>query len=549
MDDLGRAIGDAGRRNSDPMLSPNQDSAAAGQGVTGPAGGNIHDTSSSSAEILHYPEEANLASSKAGASVAQDNEVKMERASPSRTPVNESSGKACDSRDEVLSETSETFHATLKEVSSSESAEDLSPKVQNLIPSSSSVFTGQENLNNTSISAGEPMQADGSPAKLPIAVISPTTDSKNSEPLNSIEASSASYSSTSSMSCSTPRTIPSGSDVPDHTHLNCSADTRGEAKTNKNCASQSSQLGKDMALTISVPSSSSSSSPSLLSPSLQNGSSLLSERLALNNEISVRRLDRTNCRSLSTTSLGATQDKSAQHSIQGSEDIDIASKLKAGALLDSSRKNNSVLTSSKSAVGALSNGVTLSQSKPGYPNGISTSTSQLGSPASKHVHGQQNGSGEDTAQPQAMSESTDTLVEQPLGVDIKLNGMSSVKRVSKSGASLTSSSSVSPSSSYSPPSLLIASPQRRELSSTPDSPQNIQSRRARAASGASRDLSVSPCNTCKGTWTDTGRLRNPSGGGEMASRRWLGATVATSTTDISDSFVGKVGTLWNVELK
>lgn len=77
---------------------------------------------------------------------------------------------------------------------------------------------------------------------------------------------------------------------------------------------------------------------------------------------------------------------------------------------------------------------------------------------------------------------------------------------------------------------------------------NLMSRRARAASGASRDLSASP-NGCRGNWNDTGRLRHPSGGeprhpsgGELMTRGWLGATVATSTTDISDSSVGKVTT-------
>ncbi|CAL1534854.1 unnamed protein product [Lymnaea stagnalis] len=67
---------------------------------------------------------------------------------------------------------------------------------------------------------------------------------------------------------------------------------------------------------------------------------------------------------------------------------------------------------------------------------------------------------------------------------------------------------------------------------------NLMSRRARAASGASRDLSASPSG-CRGNWNDTGRLRHPSGG-DLVTRSWLGATVATSTTDISDSCVGKL---------
>ncbi|RUS70884.1 hypothetical protein EGW08_021356 [Elysia chlorotica] len=542
MDDLGRSIGDTGRRSSDPMLSPNQESAAAVQEATGPAGGNAHNTSSSSAEILHYPDESSPSSSKledkdgpsTDSSVVQDQELtpESEHTSPSKTPVNETQGEDFHSaNDEKPEQTSQTFHADADGVASSESAKDLAAKAQNLVPSSSSVLTGQDDVNDTSVGA---TQVEDSLAKLHVADTSPAT---LSDPSNSIQAISAPNSSHSvGSSSSPPRTILSVSCAPDMTNRNCSP--------HKDSASQSSALGKDLAVTMSV-SPSSSSPPSLSSQSLQNGSSLLSERLALNNEIQLQqRLDRTSGNSVSVTSLGGTQDRFTQHSMPGGEATDTLDKLKAGAaaLLNSSSKKTGVLTTSKSATAALphSNGVNLCPSKALYSGSGATS-------ASKHFHsGQynqyaQNGSGEDTARPQAMTESTDTLVDQPLGVDIKHNGLASAKRVSKGGASFASSSSVSPASSYSPPSLLVASPQRRELSSTPESPQNLQSRRARAASGASRDLSVSPCNTCKGTWTDTGRLRNPSGGGEMAVRRWLGATVATSTTDISDSFVGKVG--------
>ncbi|CAG5131669.1 unnamed protein product [Candidula unifasciata] len=67
---------------------------------------------------------------------------------------------------------------------------------------------------------------------------------------------------------------------------------------------------------------------------------------------------------------------------------------------------------------------------------------------------------------------------------------------------------------------------------------NLVSRRARAASGASRDLSVSPC-ACRRQLSDAGRLLY-SNGSELISRRILGATVATSTTDISDSHVAQL---------
>lgn len=73
---------------------------------------------------------------------------------------------------------------------------------------------------------------------------------------------------------------------------------------------------------------------------------------------------------------------------------------------------------------------------------------------------------------------------------------------------------------------------------------NLVSRRARAASGASRDLSVSPC-TCRRQFSDAARLLYPSGS-ELISRRILGATVATSTTDISDSHVAQVGVIFNI---
>lgn len=75
---------------------------------------------------------------------------------------------------------------------------------------------------------------------------------------------------------------------------------------------------------------------------------------------------------------------------------------------------------------------------------------------------------------------------------------------------------------------------------------NLVSRRARAASGASRDLSVSPC-TCRRQFSDAARLLYPSGS-ELISRRILGATVATSTTDISDSHVAQVGVIFNIYL-
>ena len=575
MDDLVRAIGDAGRRSSDPMLSPNQESPAVGQaGPTPSAGGSIHDTSSSSAEILHYPDDASPGAVKAvearevkaeeAHQVTETNnggslglppdkdllaENEGEQASPSQTPVNERSGEdfpnSCDSRSEMATTAQmETSYADALKGDGSP----RTPTAQSLMPSSSSVFSGLEEVNDANI-AGEPMLTCGNdntgPAQL--AVVGTTratpvvgTDSTHTDSSNPIHALSAPCSSNSLVSGS------AEDPIPDHAHLNGSLDPPGQARLNKNCASQSSQVGKDITLTIPLPSS---SSPSLLSPSLQNGSSLLSERLASNNESTVHKLDRTNGRVLPASSLqNGGVDITTQHSRREGDDVDLAAKLKAGALiLDSSRKTNGVFPTAGSVVGVLANGKSISPSKPVYQNGTSTANS---SPALKHVHRPHqhilNGAGEDSAPPQALSESTDTLVEQPLAVDIKhSNGVGSAKRLSNGAASYASSSSVSPSSSYSSPSLMIASPQRRELSSTPDSPQYIQSRR-RAASGASRDLSVSPCNTCKGAWADAGRLRNPSGGGEIATRsRWIGATVATSTSDISDSFVGTVSHLCN----
>ncbi|KAH9503926.1 Myotubularin- protein 3 [Bulinus truncatus] len=64
-------------------------------------------------------------------------------------------------------------------------------------------------------------------------------------------------------------------------------------------------------------------------------------------------------------------------------------------------------------------------------------------------------------------------------------------------------------------------------------------RKARAASGASRDLSVSPRD--RRNWSDTGRLRHTSGNDSVA-RGWISSTVSTSTTDLTDSFVKKVST-------
>ncbi|XP_055863089.1 myotubularin-related protein 4-like isoform X3 [Biomphalaria glabrata] len=66
---------------------------------------------------------------------------------------------------------------------------------------------------------------------------------------------------------------------------------------------------------------------------------------------------------------------------------------------------------------------------------------------------------------------------------------------------------------------------------------NMFSRKAKAASGASRDLSVSPRDR-HGHWSDAGRLRHSSGN-DLVSRRWPSSTVSTSTSDLSDSFVKK----------
>lgn len=70
--------------------------------------------------------------------------------------------------------------------------------------------------------------------------------------------------------------------------------------------------------------------------------------------------------------------------------------------------------------------------------------------------------------------------------------------------------------------------------------------RARTVSGASLDSAprLSP-GVVSGNWTDTGRLRHPSGGGEVAVRHWIGSSVSTSTSDISDSCIGKVCDVFN----
>ncbi|GFO43261.1 myotubularin related protein 4, partial [Plakobranchus ocellatus] len=566
MDDLSKGTGDAGRRNSDPMVTQNQECAASAP--TGlPSSGNIHDTSSSSAEILHYPED----SSPSPPRNEKDKERNTKDNSACESP--ESTGQTVSSSDlnspVVASKDDET--ASPEESINLNTTEDVekpdpanteeagadaaeaetstgncdADKAQNLRPSSSSVFSGVEvEGEDTSLSTGEDTLCcdndnagnDSSPAELPIAttttvVAGQVTDaaiSSHSCPSTLDQALSASSSSSSLVSAS-------ASSIP-----------LGRLSQEASCLPSEARLNKDSAVPSREPTSSlpvspvscTSTSLSQPSPSLQNeaySSSLLAERLAEEAQNSPPvAAGRTIVKSPINTSENTTQ-----HSRRASEDIHTAVKLKAGAVLDTARKSNGI-----SAARGYAN-VGFSPAKSEHQKGSS--------PTSKHVHHPQHqlsNSVEDTSRPgSAMTESTDTLVDQPLGVDISGSKHSSVggtKRVSTSRASYTSSS-VSPSSSYSSPSLLTASPQRRDSSGSrshesPDSPQYIQqSRRARAASGASRDLSVSPCSTCKGAWADVGRLRNPSGGGEMVTRRWLGATVATSTSDISDSSIGKVG--------
>lgn len=575
MDDLSRALGDAGRRNSDPLLSPNQDLAAAGQGVAAPlSGGSIHDTSSSSVELLHYPDDSSPGSMKSGDVKAEETNLQTKTETPSKDSVPISSPKSeknsfnggdtgspykipvKESVKDELSQQQDCKNETMniacgasaagavRGAESQGSPKDLSPKAQSLMPSSSSVFSGQDDVSEASVSNGSPkLCSNTNPAMLLVAQTADAAVTVNgtavivSDSINSMQGLS-----TPSNLCVSGSMwpIPCEHDVPGaHAHhLNGFA---REATVTKDCALQSSQVGQDLALTILPPSSppklSSPSSPS----SLNCGSSLLSERLALNNEMA-HKLDRTNSQSLPATSLPSVALQAAsQHSRPRCDGRNLAVKFKADTSpIDSSTIANGGLTTATDRT--FPNGV--SHCSPVYHNDRSTSPVHL-----KHVqrqlHQQQrpHGSGGEDI-PQSLSESTDTLVDQPLCVDIKhhMNG-SSAKRTPLRGASHSSSSlSVSPSSSYSSPAMLMASPQqRRDLSSTPDSPQYIQSRRARAASGASRDLSVSPGNNSVGMWSDVGRLRNPSGGGEVATRRLLGATVATSTTDISDSFVGKVG--------
>ena len=74
----------------------------------------------------------------------------------------------------------------------------------------------------------------------------------------------------------------------------------------------------------------------------------------------------------------------------------------------------------------------------------------------------------------------------------------------------------------------------------------LKSQRARAASGASREHSVSP-SARNGNWTDTARLRHTSGGDQVL-KRCISTAVSTSTTDISDSSVAGVSHLFILQL-
>ncbi|XP_059179247.1 myotubularin-related protein 3-like [Physella acuta] len=531
MDDLSKGFTDSGRRNSDPTVIQSLDSATPNPALVG-----VHDTSSSSAEILHFPEDSPNSRQK----LLPHQEVGGEKlrppdCRPAASPPTEASSLAAShspptetSSLKDLANSALSRYASLGERPSGPVCPDgpSGPPVcpdglsceysgteawnknqfQTLGPSSSAVAQG---LGPSSSAVAQGLGPSSSAVAQGLGPSSSAVAQSLGPSLSTVvlgPSSSAVFCQESSSESSSEQTLCCDLTPDPTSDINCGL-SLNSLPNGLNSEHLTNGHGEDNFLTsaklivdedVTLPLKAVTNYQSLDSGYQLRQTSLLSERLTMNGQC----LMNGHCQQLANTSWCVNGDK--QHS-----------KKSQGRLEDFNEDNH------------------LHQEKDFNEFGvISLTNGKFGKPLMRSIHSNSSPSDlylEESDRTNVNSLSTDTLTDE-----LETGGGDSSPSSSCYSRPLEVSTK---QERLTPPlasSSLVTSRGPAELS---DSGTKLVSRRARAASGASRDLSVSPC-ACRGNWSDTNRLKHPSGGD--VSRRWLGATVATSTTDISDSWVAKV---------